>query len=465
MASTLLLTARDLAERAHRGQTRKALGQPYFSHLEAVAGILSAHGYTDEITLAAAYLHDLVEDQSAYTQEMKDVMPAAVVDTVLALTEPKRDANGAPKPKADRFDAYVQGLGAQTEATRRALPISCADKIHNALSIVEAETRGERLLMSLKTRPGDHRHQLARLRGLYAGAVDAALLSTYDDAARTLHDFIEAWFPGRAAMIAAEAHLGQFDKAGAPYFFHPMHLAAAARETDERTAALLHDVVEDTPWTLEALSREGCPERVLRALDALTRRKGESYEAFIERIAKDRLATRVKLLDLAHNSDLSRLAAPTDADRERVEKYRRSSARLRRELEKRNLYVRLTPESVAAARARAVLPVARAEHVTLAHRIHPEELDASVIPGGRNLGDTVQVHVVAEAADEHVQVFGVEIEGTRTRPFDGGVLHLTVSRGARARSRDANDLLARGVAAPPTGAVLVLHGVVELVDE
>ena len=94
-----------------------------------------------------------------------------------------------------------------------------------------------------------------------------------------------------------------------------------------------------------------------------------------------------------------------------------------------------------------------------------DELDGSVIPGGRKLGETVDIHVIAESVDHRVQVFGVEIHGARRRPFDGGVLHLTVSRTRDARSRDANDLLAQGSATAPSFAPLVLHGVVELVDE
>ncbi len=91
--------------------------------------------------------------------------------------------------------------------------MSCTDKIHNLLSIVDAEAAGSGILMTLKTRPGEHRAQLMRLRTLYAPSVNASLLSAFDEAASKLIALVEAWFPGRAALIAAEAHLGQFDKA------------------------------------------------------------------------------------------------------------------------------------------------------------------------------------------------------------------------------------------------------------
>jgi hypothetical protein len=461
----LVAEARRIAERAHEGQVRKARGEPYFSHLEAVAALLVAHGHADDVTLAAAYLHDVVEDKPAFTDEMVRSMPAEVVETVRALTEPKQDSSGAPLVKAQRFDAYVLGLSSGTPAAQRALPVSCADKIHNTLSIVEAEAAGSGLLMTLKTRPGEHRAQLMRLRALYAPAVNASLLSAFDEAAGKLIALVEAWFPGRAAHIAAEAHLGQFDKAGAPYVFHPMQLAMETTDIAERTVALLHDVVEDSRWTLDALSREGCPSAVLRAVDALTRRSGETYDEFISRVARDRLATRVKLLDLGHNSDLSRIPNPTHTDRARVEKYRDAAARLRSELEKRSLYVRLTADSVEKARSFARLPVLRAEHVTLAYRVHPAALDARWIPGGASPGDLVDVTVAGELANTRVQLFVVEIGGTRARPSDGGVLHLTVSRSGDARSRDSNALLAAGAVPSPRPALVTLKGVVEWVDE
>jgi (p)ppGpp synthase/HD superfamily hydrolase len=192
MTSAIVEEARELAERAHSGQMRKAQGQPYFSHLQAVVELLAAHGCNDALTLAAAYLHDLIEDQPAFTAELERRLPAEVVDTVLALTEPKLDAQGRPRPKPERFEAYVRGLSSGSAAARRALPISCADKIHNALSLVSAEASGEGLLARMSTRPSDHVPQLLRLRALYAGAVPPRLLAAFDAATEQLRLTIEA---------------------------------------------------------------------------------------------------------------------------------------------------------------------------------------------------------------------------------------------------------------------------------
>jgi (p)ppGpp synthase/HD superfamily hydrolase len=132
----------------------------------------------------------------------------------------------------------------------------------------------------------------------------------------------------RAIAIAAEAHMGQVDKAGAPYILHPLRVMLRVRTAPERIAAVLHDVVEDTPWTLEALAAEGFAPEVLAAVDALTRREGESYEAFVARAGADPIGRAVKLADLAENMDLTRLEAPSAHDFARLERYRRAVAHL-----------------------------------------------------------------------------------------------------------------------------------------
>jgi (p)ppGpp synthase/HD superfamily hydrolase len=133
----------------------------------------------------------------------------------------------------------------------------------------------------------------------------------------------------RAIALAAEAHAGQVDKAGAPYILHPLRVMLRLASVEERIAAVLHDVVEDCGWTLERLRAEGFSDRVIAAIDALTRRPAETYEQFVLRAAANPIARRVKLADLWDNSDLSRIANPTPKDHERIEKYRRAIAQLK----------------------------------------------------------------------------------------------------------------------------------------
>ena len=134
----------------------------------------------------------------------------------------------------------------------------------------------------------------------------------------------------RAIAIAAQAHEGQVDKAGAPYVLHPLRMMLAVKTPEARMAAVLHDVVEDTQVTLEQLRAEGFSDAVVEAVEALTKREGEDYEAFIRRVAPNPIAREVKLADLKDNSDLSRIAEPTERDRERIKKYRQAIATLER---------------------------------------------------------------------------------------------------------------------------------------
>ncbi|MEZ4339042.1 MAG: FAD-dependent oxidoreductase [Sandaracinaceae bacterium] len=325
----LVHRARELARLAHADQVRKAGNLPYFSHLDAVARLLVAHGHRDEAQIAAAYLHDLLEDQPEYADQMRAEMPVEVIAIVEVLTEPKLDLIGRKRAKRERFKDYVSQISADHEHARAAVPVSCADKVHNLTSIVEAHAQGDNLLGRLRTRPGEHAHHVATLRPIYAQHASPSLLEAFDEVTARLEETILKWLPGRAVMIAAEAHLGQHDKGGAPYIEHPLRLMLKAETREEKMVAVLHDVIEDSTWTLDALAREGFSERVIEALDKLTRRSAETYEGFIERIAEDPLARRVKLLDLEDNSDLSRIAAPTDHDRARVDKYRRAITRLR----------------------------------------------------------------------------------------------------------------------------------------
>jgi (p)ppGpp synthase/HD superfamily hydrolase len=128
----------------------------------------------------------------------------------------------------------------------------------------------------------------------------------------------------RAIAIAAVAHEGQVDKAGMPYVLHPLRMMLSVDTPEARMAAALHDVVEDTAVTLEQLRAEGFPEAVIEAVEALTKRDGEDYEAFIRRAALNPVARKVKLADLRDNCDLSRIAEPTEKDRRRIEKYQRA---------------------------------------------------------------------------------------------------------------------------------------------
>jgi (p)ppGpp synthase/HD superfamily hydrolase len=129
----------------------------------------------------------------------------------------------------------------------------------------------------------------------------------------------------RAIAIAAQAHAGQVDKAGAPYVLHPLRMMLRVASPEERIVAVLHDVCEDCPgWTFDRLKAEGFSDDILAALDSVTKRDGEDYESFVRRAAANPIGRSVKLADLSDNCDLSRIAAPSPRDHERIEKYRRA---------------------------------------------------------------------------------------------------------------------------------------------
>lgn len=142
-----------------------------------------------------------------------------------------------------------------------------------------------------------------------------------------------------AISIAALAHAGQVDKAGAPYILHPVRVMLRLTEPEDQIVAVLHDVVEDNrDWSLNRLRREKFSENVVNAVDALTRRPQEKYEDFIVRVAMNPIALRVKLADLLDNSDITRIKHPTENDHKRTNKYQRAIIELTKKMEnmKRN---------------------------------------------------------------------------------------------------------------------------------
>lgn len=124
-----------------------------------------------------------------------------------------------------------------------------------------------------------------------------------------------------AILLAVEAHRGQTEKGGNPYILHPLRVMFRLESETDRIVGVLHDVIEDTRYTLQDLRSIGYPEPLLQALDCLTRRETETYEEFITRIRANPLARRVKLADLEDNMDVRRLPGLTDKDAERLKKY------------------------------------------------------------------------------------------------------------------------------------------------
>lgn len=133
----------------------------------------------------------------------------------------------------------------------------------------------------------------------------------------------------RAIEIATEAHKGQYDKAGNDYIGHPLRVMEMGKTEEEKIVGVLHDVVEDTEWTFEALAAEGFSQEIIEALRCVTKvSENENYDDFIERVKKNPLAVAVKINDLSDNMDIRRLPYLSDKDIKRLKKYLKAYKKL-----------------------------------------------------------------------------------------------------------------------------------------
>lgn len=128
----------------------------------------------------------------------------------------------------------------------------------------------------------------------------------------------------KAMQIAYDAHHGQVDKTGLPYIYHPIHLAENMPDENSVITALLHDVIEDTSITIQDLAQEGFNKDILTALTLLTHNPAEEYMDYISRLSTCPLARRIKLADLYHNSDATRLDSLDEKMTRRLKKYDRA---------------------------------------------------------------------------------------------------------------------------------------------
>ncbi|HIT96638.1 MAG TPA: GTP pyrophosphokinase [Candidatus Aphodousia faecavium] len=143
-----------------------------------------------------------------------------------------------------------------------------------------------------------------------------------------LPEFVKSQYE-LALKIATEAHKGQKDKGGANYILHPLKVAELCPHDICKVIALLHDVIEDCGLTTTELDEKGIYPIIHGRVKLLTRQEGQTYQEYLEAIAEDPYAREVKIADLTHNMDLSRIPNPTEKDFERVEKYKKALAFLR----------------------------------------------------------------------------------------------------------------------------------------
>ena len=134
---------------------------------------------------------------------------------------------------------------------------------------------------------------------------------------------MKSYYVDFAKAIAQYAHEGQYDKGGNPYITHPAFVASQVTTNEEKVVAWLHDVLEDTDFDKDVLQRIFGDE-IMNALDCVTHREDESWEAYIDRVSENPIAIRVKLADLTHNMDLNRIPNPCEADYARIKRYKKT---------------------------------------------------------------------------------------------------------------------------------------------
>ena len=130
----------------------------------------------------------------------------------------------------------------------------------------------------------------------------------------------------QAIVMAVAAHSGQVDKGGKSYIFHPLRMMLKMDTIEEKIVAILHDVIEDTFWSMNDIKYWNDDPVVLNAIAAMTHESGVSYFDYIDIVNANPIARKVKLADLQDNMDLSRIPNPTQKDFTRIEKYKKAQA-------------------------------------------------------------------------------------------------------------------------------------------
>ena len=132
----------------------------------------------------------------------------------------------------------------------------------------------------------------------------------------------------KAILIAVDSHSGQVNDKAQPYVLHPLRMMFKAVTIEEKIIAVLHDVIEKTTIDLEYLRSVGFSDRIVLGIDALSRRPQENYDKYIDRVAENKLATKVKIIDLDDNINSLDLDKFQESKSNKFLKYQKARNRL-----------------------------------------------------------------------------------------------------------------------------------------
>jgi (p)ppGpp synthase/HD superfamily hydrolase len=317
------------AAELHAEQRRKGTDIPYISHLLAVAGLVLEHGGSEDEAIAAL-LHDAVEDQGGL--QTLDLIRNKFGDEVALIVDACTDAHTQPKPPwKERKQAYIDAIPHKPEAARR---VSLADKVHNARSILaDVRVHGDGFWARFSASKADSIWYYRELVRAFRKTGPLGLAEELDRVVAEIEALDKQGVLERAISLAAKAHAGQVDKAGAAYILHPLRVMMEMARDEERIAAVLHDAIEDSDGriTFADIEAIGAPPEAVEAVRVLTRTDDGSepaYAAYIDQVAANPIARRVKLADLRDNLNTRRLPAVTDRDAARLTKYLKTYAKL-----------------------------------------------------------------------------------------------------------------------------------------
>ncbi|MEG1254591.1 hypothetical protein [Clostridium sp.] len=283
-----------IAVKYHRNQ-RDSEGTPRIVHSLSVMFNMKT-----EEEMIVAILHDVVEDtEYNLTRLKKDGFSTEILTAIDYITHRKKES----------YEDYID----RVKINSLALRVKHSDLTHNMDIKRMNNISNEQMITyinkykftwnKLKVLNPDTLVNKSKLN--FKTKYNLNTISTY--AYKYMKRMIKVNNLEKAISIAVKAHENQKDKSGTPYILHPLHVMMKMKTEEEKIVGVLHDVVEDTAYTLESLKNEGFSYEIIEAIDCLTKRKDEDYLNYINKVASNTIATKVKIQDLEHNMDLKRL--------------------------------------------------------------------------------------------------------------------------------------------------------------